>query len=85
MLEQLLSICFEAGQNSIDALESEDSDAGGVDIQGYLSKTVLQTNKLDPSSDISDGMVIETLMLLWVLGTPYNLYIHHIYNIYIPQ
>ncbi len=40
----MLSICFEADQNSIDALESEDCDAGGVDIQGYLPETVLSIN-----------------------------------------
>ncbi len=38
-----------------DLLESEDSDAGSVEVQGYLSETVLSKNILDPSSNISDG------------------------------
>ncbi len=40
-LERLLSDDFEADQRQIDALESEDIDAGGADIQGYLPETVL--------------------------------------------
>ncbi len=54
MLEILLSDDFEADQN-IDALETEDSDAGGVEIQGYLPETVLSMNKLHPNSNICDG------------------------------
>ncbi len=55
MLERLLSVCFEADQNGIDSLKSEDCDAGGVEIQGYLPETVLTINKLDRSIYISNG------------------------------
>ncbi len=50
MLEQLLSILFEANQNIIDTLESEDCDA-----EDYLPETVLSMNKLDSSSNNVDG------------------------------
>lgn len=38
-----------------DALENENSDAGRIEIQGYLPETVLSLNELDPSSNITDG------------------------------
>ena len=44
-----------ADQSDIDTLESENSGAGGVEIQGYLPEAVLIMNELDPSSNISDG------------------------------
>ena len=44
MLERFLRDDIEAHQKDIDLLESEDSDAGGVEIQGYLPETVLSIN-----------------------------------------
>ena len=41
MLKRLLSVLFEADQNSIGPLESEDCDVGGLEIQGYLPESVL--------------------------------------------
>ncbi len=55
MLERLLRDDIEADQSNIGPLESEDSEARGVEIQGYLPETVLSMNKLDPSCNISDG------------------------------
>ncbi len=55
MLKRLLRDDVEADQSNIGPLESEDSDAGGVEIQGYLPETVLSMNKLDLRSNISDG------------------------------
>ncbi len=55
MLERFLRDDIEAHQKDIDLLESEDSDAGGVEIQGYLPETVLSMNKLDSRSNINDG------------------------------
>ncbi len=54
VLKQLLRDDTEADQSNISPLENEDSDAGGVEIQGYLLETVLSMNKLDPSTNISD-------------------------------
>ncbi len=51
-LERLLSDDFEADQSDIDALESEDSDAGGVEIQGYLPEALQSLNELYPSSSV---------------------------------
>ncbi len=55
MLERLLRDDIEADQSNIDPLKSEDSDAGGVEIQSYLPEVVLSSNKLGPSNNISDG------------------------------
>ena len=55
MLERLLREDIEADQSDIDLLVSEDSDAGGVEIQGYLPESVMSKNKRDPSSNISYG------------------------------
>ncbi len=55
MLERLLREDTEADQSDIDPLESKDSDAGGVEIQGYLPESVMSINKLDPISNISYG------------------------------
>ncbi len=52
MLERLLRDEIKADQSNIGPL---DSDAGGVEILSYLPETVLIMNKLDPSSNISDG------------------------------
>ncbi len=46
---------IEADQSKRETICSEDSDAGGVEIQDYLPETVLSMSKLDPSSNISDG------------------------------
>ncbi len=55
MLKWFLRDDVEADQSNIGPLESEDSDTGGVDIEGYLPEIVLSMNKLDLSSNISDG------------------------------
>ncbi len=55
MLGRLLRDDIEAHHSNIDPLESEYSDTGGVEIQCYLPETVLSKNKLDSSSNISDG------------------------------
>ena len=46
---------IEADQSNIGPLESEDSDTGGVKIQGYVQETVPNMIKLDPNSNISEG------------------------------
>ncbi len=38
VLERMLSDDFETAQSNIDTLDSEDSDAGAVEIQGYLPR-----------------------------------------------
>ncbi len=55
VLEQFLRDDIEANQSNIGPLESEESDAEGVEIQGYLLQTVLSVNKLDRNSNIWDG------------------------------
>ena len=43
-MERLLRDDIKADQSNIDTLESEDSDAGGAEIQGYLPEVVLCMN-----------------------------------------
>ncbi len=51
-MERLLSDDFEADQSDTDALESEDSDAGAVEIQGNLPEALQSMHEL---SSVSDG------------------------------
>ncbi len=54
-MKRLLWNDIEAPQSDIDPLESKDSDAGGVEIQGYIPESLLIMNKFGSSSKISDG------------------------------
>ncbi len=52
----MLSDDFEADQSDTDdALESEDSDAGAVEIQGYLPEALQSMHEFYPSSSVSNG------------------------------
>ncbi len=51
-LERSLCDDFEADQSDIDILESEDSDDGAVEVQGYLPEALQSLNELYPSSSV---------------------------------
>ena len=51
----MLTDDIEGDQSNMYPLESEDSDAGGVEIQAYNLEVVLSMNKLGLNSNIIDG------------------------------
>ncbi len=62
----MLSDDFEADQSDIDALESEDSNTGAVEIQGYIPDALQSMNEFI----LPVVSVMETAMLLRVVGEP---------------
>ncbi len=54
-MERLPSDDLEADQSDMDVLKSEDSDAGAVEIQGYLPEALQSIHEFYPSSSVSDG------------------------------